>query len=202
MVAVLASPFSQIERSGLVEREELGHAVAVVKMRMAQNADVHFRKVHAHHASVLGEQVRRPRVEQVAHALEFHVHREAPLAKELAGAARAGDIVNQYLNFHIAKNKLFAIEAGPFHNAVAAILGARKTLAGIALDVNQESELARVLGAAAFTVAVSALVVNRRIDGAAILAQPEGLQLVLVPVLFVNGDDVVLPNPFLGLLVR
>lgn len=128
MIAVFASTLSQIEGSGLVEREELGHTVAVVKMRVTQDAHVDFREVHAHHARILGEQVRRPRIEQVALVLEFHIHREAPLAKELAGAARAGDVVDEDLDFHFADSlKRLAVAEGvadaAFHYIVAVARG-------------------------------------------------------------------------------
>ena len=103
MVAVLASTFSQIEGSDLVEREELGHAVAVVKMRVAQDADVHFRKVHAHHTSIFSEQMRCSRIEQVTFVLKFYIHRQAPLAKELAGTTTACDVVNENLDFHLLR---------------------------------------------------------------------------------------------------
>ena len=51
-----------------------------------------------------------------------------------------------------------------------------------------------------FAIAVGTLVVNYGVNRAAVLAEPEGFQLVLVPVLFMDGYDVVLADPFFGLL--
>ena len=215
MVAVLGGSLAQVEGCRLVERKESGHAVAVVVMGVAQYADVHLREVHPHDAGVFCKQVRRAGIQEVALAFELHVHGEPPLAEEFAGAGltrgsiRAGgklrarsktfDIVYKDLDLHGA-TELLAVEAGPFHDSVAAFLRPGESFARIALDVDEEAELARVLGAASVAVAVGALVVDDGVDGAAVLAQPEGLPVVLVPVLLVDRDDVVLADPLFGLL--
>ena len=103
------------------------------------------------------------------------------------------------MNFHGA-TKLFAIEAGPFHDAVAAFLRASEAFARIALDIDKEPGLARVLGAALVAVVIGTHVVNYGIDGVAVLAQPEGFAPVLAPVLLVDRDDVVFADPLLSLL--
>ena len=199
VVAVLGGSLAQVEGRRLVEREESGHAVAVVVMRVAQNADVHLREVHPHHARVLRKQVRGAGIQEVTPSLELHIHGKSPLAEEFAGATIAFDVVYEDLNLH-GVTILFAVEAGPFHDAVAAFLGSGELLASIAFDIDKEAELARVLGAASVAVAVGALVVDDGVYGAAVLAQPEGLPVVLVPVLLVDRDDVVLADPLFGLL--
>ena len=199
MVAVLGGPLAQIERRRLVEREEPGHAVTVVVVGVAQYTDVHLREVHPHDACVLCEQVRCAGIQEVALAFEFHVHGKPPLAEELAGATSAFDIVYKDADFHGA-TKLLAVKAGPFHDAVAAFLGSGESFAGIAFDVDEEAELARVLGTATVAVAVGALVVDDGFDGTAVLAQSEGFSSVLAPVFFVDRDDVVLADPLFGLL--
>ena len=170
MITVFACALAQIKRSILVKRKEPSHTIAVIKMRVTQNAYVNLRKVHAHYARVFCEQVRRTRIKQVTLAFEFHIHRQAPFAKELAGTTATSNVIDKDLNLHVAKAELFAVEASPFDYAVAAVLGAGKALAGIAFDVNQESKFACVLGATPFAIAVGTLVVNGSVYGAAILA--------------------------------
>ena len=103
VVTIFASTFSQIERGGIVYVKELRHAIAVVKMRMAQNTHINFRKLHTHHASVFSEQVRGSRIEQVTFVLKFYIHRQAPLAKKFAGTTTACDVVNENLDFHLLR---------------------------------------------------------------------------------------------------
>ena len=128
MVAVLGGTRAQVEGRRLVERKEPGHAVAVVVMGVAQNADVHLREVHPHHARVLREQVGCAGIQEVAPALELHVHGEPPLAEQLAGATGAFYVVYEDADFHGA-TELLAVEAGPFHDSVAAFLRPGKPFA-------------------------------------------------------------------------
>jgi hypothetical protein len=140
-------------------------------MRVTQNAHVNLRKIHAHYARVFCEQVRRSRIEQVTLALEFHIHRQAPFAKELAGTTATSDIIYQDLNLHITKAGLFAVKTSPFNNAGTVII---ETSTRVAFDINQESDFTRILGAATIAVAVSTLVVNHSINRVATLAESKG----------------------------
>ncbi len=203
VVAVFGSSLAQVEWCAGIRLEEFRHAVRVVVMRVAEHADVDLREVYAHHVCVFGEQVRGSRIEQHLVPFVFHVHGKSPFAEQLARAARARDVVYEDLDFHLMPviSALFAVEAGPFDHAVAAFLGAGEAFAGVAFDVDEEFEIARVPGAASFAVVVGALVVDDGVYGFSVLAQPEGFELVLSPVFLVDGDDVVLADPFLGLLV-
>ena len=73
---------------------------------------------------------------------------------------------------NLQKNNLdlFAVQTSPLYDAVAAFLVAGKPFARIAFDVDQEPELACILGAASVAIAVGALVINHGIDGAPVLA--------------------------------
>ena len=103
------------------------------------------------------------------------------------------------MNFHGA-TKLIAVEARPFYHAVAAFLGPGEAFACIAFDVNEELEIAGILGAAPVAVAIGTLVVHDGIDGVAVLALPEAFAPVLAPVFFVDRYDVVFADPLLSLL--
>ena len=139
---------------------------------MAQNAHINLRKVHAHHASIFCKQVRRTRIKQVALAFEFHIHRQAPFAKELAGATATSDVIDQNLNLHITKAGLFAVKASPFYDTGTVVI---ETSTSVAFNINQEPDFTRILGAATIAVAVGTLVVNNGINRVAALAKPKGI---------------------------
>ena len=99
------------------------------------------------------------------------------------------------IRFFIIRKFLLAIHAGPFHYTIAIAV---KAFAGVFFDVDEEADFASIFSAASIAIAVGAHVINHGVNRGAVHTESKSLKLILVPVLFVNGNDIVLTHPFFG----
>ena len=90
---------------------------------------------------------------------------------------------------------LFAIKACPFDYTIAIAI---KAFTRVFFNVDEEANFSRIFGAATFAIAISTLVVNNSVNRRTVHAESESFQLVLFPILFVDGNDIMLTHPLFG----